>query len=134
MDIRQLRYFLAIAAERNFSRAAERLNMAQPPLSRQIQQLELEVGAQLFDRDQKPMALTDAGRTRWLAGEPKRQAAICSRGIGSKSLSWSHGKREGTRRCSPGCFIRWGTVRGRLSGRPFRFEPLCNHGDAKACY
>lgn len=62
MDIRQLRYFLAVAAERNFSRAAERLNMAQPPLSRQIQQIEQEVGAQLFDRESRPMALTDAGR------------------------------------------------------------------------
>jgi DNA-binding transcriptional LysR family regulator len=62
LDIRQLRYFLAVAAERNFSRAAERLHMAQPPLSRQIQQLEQEVGAQLFDRDSRPMALTDAGR------------------------------------------------------------------------
>lgn len=62
MDIRQLRYFLAVAAERNFSRAAERLHMAQPPLSRQIQQLEQEVGAPLFDRNARPMALTDAGR------------------------------------------------------------------------
>jgi LysR family transcriptional regulator, benzoate and cis,cis-muconate-responsive activator of ben and cat genes len=62
MDIRQLRYFLAVQAERNFSRAAERLNMAQPPLSRQIQQLEEEVGALLFDRNSRPMALTDAGR------------------------------------------------------------------------
>ena len=62
LDIRQLRYFLAVAAERNFSRAAERLNMAQPPLSRQIQQLEQTVGVRLFDRDSRPMALTDAGR------------------------------------------------------------------------
>ncbi|SCW72968.1 DNA-binding transcriptional regulator, LysR family [Sphingobium faniae] len=62
MDVRQLRYFLAVAAERNFSRAAERLHMAQPPLSRQIQQLEQEVGAVLFDRDSRPIALTHAGR------------------------------------------------------------------------
>lgn len=62
MDVRQLRYFLVVAAERNFSRAAERLNMAQPPLSRQIQQLEQEIGAALFDRDSRPMALTDTGR------------------------------------------------------------------------
>lgn len=62
MDIRQLRYFLAVATERNFSRAAERLHMAQPPLSRQIQQLEEEIGALLFDRDSRPLVLTDAGR------------------------------------------------------------------------
>lgn len=62
MDIRQLRYFLAVASERNFSRAAERLNMAQPPLSRQIQQLEQEVGTPLFERASRPLALTDAGR------------------------------------------------------------------------
>lgn len=61
IDIRHIRYFLAVASERNFTRAAERLNMAQPPLSRQIQQLEEMVGAQLFDRESRPLRLTQAG-------------------------------------------------------------------------
>jgi DNA-binding transcriptional LysR family regulator len=62
LESRQLRYFVTVARERNFTRAAEKLRIAQPPLSRQIQQLEEEFGSALFDRGARPLVLTDAGR------------------------------------------------------------------------
>lgn len=62
MELRHLRYFSVIAREMSFSRAAQILHIAQPPLSRQIRQLEDELGTLLFDRTTRPMQLTDAGR------------------------------------------------------------------------
>jgi LysR family transcriptional regulator, benzoate and cis,cis-muconate-responsive activator of ben and cat genes len=75
LELRHLRYFLAVAEELNFSRAAERLHMAQPPLSVAIRQLEQELGTPLLTRTTRDVRLTDAG-AQFLAGARETLAQL----------------------------------------------------------
>jgi DNA-binding transcriptional LysR family regulator len=75
MDLRHLTAFLTVAEELSVTRAAERLHMSQPPLSRSLRQLETELGVTLFVRHRHGVALTDEGRTLLEAGRRLQAAA-----------------------------------------------------------
>ncbi|NPT70593.1 LysR family transcriptional regulator [Paraburkholderia sp. RL16-012-BIC-B] len=85
MNLRHLQFFVMLTDELNFSRAAERLHVAQPALSRQISLLEQRLGAQLFDRSGRPLRLTEAGHyfsaeARQLLAEPVWKLSFGSEG------------------------------------------------------
>ncbi|MCE0460709.1 MULTISPECIES: LysR substrate-binding domain-containing protein [Pseudomonas] len=96
-ELAQLRCFTTVATELNFRRAAERLNMTQPPLSRQIQLLEHHLGVELFTRSTRSVALTAAGRAFFIEAQnllqQAQQAAVAARrfaqgDIGSVTISF----------------------------------------------
>ena len=86
MELRHLRYFVAVAEERHFGRAAERLHMAQPPLSTQIRQLEAELGVALLTRTTRRVELTDAG-TAYLARARDLLAAVDDAGLEARRIA-----------------------------------------------
>src|SRR4051812_43002724 len=88
LDLRKLRYFVAVADTLHFGRAAEELHIAQPVLSRQIRALEKDLGAELFTRDRHGVVLTAAGRQLMTDAGPllgsadavRRRVSVAARG------------------------------------------------------
>jgi LysR family transcriptional regulator, benzoate and cis,cis-muconate-responsive activator of ben and cat genes len=90
MTLRHLRAFVAVAEELSFTSAARRLHISQPPLSRQIQQLETEIGAKLFARSSQGIALTAKGQ--WFLGEVRQLTSLADEFLESAQRV----RREGT--------------------------------------
>jgi DNA-binding transcriptional LysR family regulator len=92
MNLRHLQFFVVLAEELNFSRAAERLHVAQPALSQQIRALEERLGTQLIDRGSRPLRLTEAGSYLCIEArsilENFEQASIGAREIGRGKRGW----------------------------------------------
>ena len=95
MELRHIRYFKAVAEEKNFTRAAEKLAIAQPPLSRQIQDLEEELGTELFVRSPHKVTLTEEGELFLqyasqildLVSNQRRKCVRCARDLPERSIS-----------------------------------------------
>src|SRR4051795_12766881 len=114
MDLRQLSYFVAVAEERQFTRAAERVSVAQPAVSAQIGRLERELGERLFHRDPRTVTLTPAGD----ALLPHARAALAAAERGRDTIASLRGMLTGRLRVGVA-----GPVDHRLPAAPRRVHP-----------
>ncbi|MEC3998819.1 LysR substrate-binding domain-containing protein [Actinacidiphila sp. DG2A-62] len=129
VDLRKLRHFVAVAQELHFGRAAERLHLAQPALSRQIRALEDELRVRLFDRDRRSTALTAAGR-QLLADAPGLLAA--AEGVHRRVRQAADGDGTFTVAFMPGVSVT-APVRALLARRPdLRVELVRTYWDDQA--
>jgi DNA-binding transcriptional LysR family regulator len=114
VDLRKLRYFVAVAEESNFGRAAERLHITQPVLSRQIRALEDELGARLFTRGKQSTELTAAGRQLL---EDTRPLLASAQALGRRVLRAARGAATFTVGFMPGITVT-GAVRDFTARHP----------------
>jgi len=133
MDLRHLNYFLAVAEELNFGRAAERLHISQPPLSRQIMELEEELGVALFERGPKGVKITPAGL--YLEKEAARvlgRVALVKERIGTIRNEGSRVVRIGFVASAMYSFLPEliGELRGELRSLSFDFVELATRAQA----
>src|SRR4051794_23526775 len=110
MELRHLRYYVAIAEERSFTRAAERLWIAQPGLSSQIRRLESELGVKLFERHTRGVDLTAAGEVFLQRARAVLAAAEAAQSVGRDI----HEGRVGSIRLGIGAVMGWSLVSSLL--------------------
>lgn len=135
MELRHLRYFVAVAEELHFGRAARRLHISQPPLSAQVRDLEHELGVELFERTRHKVELTDAGRL--LLGRA-RDVLSRANGLAAEAASVARGASGlvsvGYTTTAAYCFLsRWlKLAQQRLPQVAIRLEEMASPGQAPA--